>query len=112
MHARRFRIPLVLTWSALSSAMVNASGACSSATQQGGNSDSGSGAEAMVMDAPADSSPEDAQDAHSEGDEKEAAVAMDAAPAPPAECIVESHDATFTTFTADGATCPDGDIMV
>jgi hypothetical protein len=103
MSPKRLRIPLVLTWSALAGAMVNASGACSSSSQSGGYPDAAG--EAMAMDGPAvatDATSSDARD----GD-----VAMEAAPIP-AECIVEKPDASLYVFTADGATCPDGDIMV
>jgi hypothetical protein len=104
MSPKRLRIPLALTWSALAGAMVNASEACSSSSQSGGYPDAAG--EAMAMDAPAD-----ATETSTSNDARDGDVAMEAAPAP-AECIVEKPDASLYVFTADGATCPDGDIMV
>jgi hypothetical protein len=102
MSPKRLRIPLVLTWSALAGAMVNASGACSSSSQSGGAVDAAG--EAMAMDAPV--APSEAST-----DARDGTVAPEDAPAP-AECIVEKPDGTLYGFTADAATCPDGDIMV
>jgi hypothetical protein len=94
--ARSLRIPLVLTWTALSGASVGVvAAACSSSTTSGPNA--------------ADSSVVESSSAQDSTTAMESAAPD--APVAPAECQ-EVDEAGFVYFVADGATCPDGDTTI
>jgi hypothetical protein len=101
----RLRIPVALTWSALAGAMVSASGACS-ATSSAGRAAIDGGEIAMDASGPGEAGPTPLDGAPADGlGATEAAVT-------PAECLGRTAEGGFTTFSADGATCPDGDVTV
>jgi hypothetical protein len=105
MKTRSLRIPLILTWTALSSGAVLASGACSSSSEPS-TSDAaakdGTASDATKEDRVAmEASPSDAPDAT---EEAEAAV--------PFECEKITDSSVLFYDAAGLMNCPDGEMKV